>query len=974
MELDELINYAINREILIGQKMKIKDKEQESSIAYVKSMPVTEKRKWRESSCYRCGSWRHSGDSSECYARKARCNSCGRVGHFGRVCKKDGRNSVKNNYQWKRAKNEPTDRREQNQRNEANEKDSLNEIFTTTRLLDNGMVKCMLDTVHVVFLIDSGASVNTVTEQVWLELQKSKANIQDISYNCDKQITTYASNQPLKLILKFKAVISINQSKPTTFAEFIVVQGSNKSLLGKVTAEELKVLKVGLEVQNIEERCQPFPKFPGIQIRLSINKEVPPKKISYVRIPIALEKKVESKIQQMLETDIIEPVDGPPEWISPMVVVPKGKDDIRICINMKYPNQAIQREHFPLPVIETLLNKLQGCKIFSKLDITSAYHHVELHPDSRGITTFMTNKGLMRFKRLMFGINCVPEIFQRIMTQMLLGIAGVVIYIDDIVIAGKDKVEHDSRLKQVLEILGKNNATLNKDKCSIEVKELEILGYNISASGIGPTEAKIEAIKNFRKPITKEVTRSFLGLVNFVGQFIHHLSSRSEPLRKFIRGEIEVFGKEQEAAFDDLRLELSNNVRKLGFFKPEEDTELYVDASPTGLGAVLNQRNKKGMSRIISFASKGLTKPEKVYPQTQREALAVVWAVEKFYPYLFGTTFTIFTDHKTLEYIFEGKHQSGKRACSRAEGWALRLQPYNFVVKYIPGSSNISDSLSRLCPNSDKDKSFDEASEHYVYTIESESEAITLNEIKAETDKDETMREVIKAIENQSWKPKLAHYQAFSKELGIVQGIVVRDDRLVLPEKLRQKALKIAHIGHPGEETMKRKLRERMWWPYMDREITCFVKACAGCAAVRPLGHAEPMIRKEMPDRPWQDIAIDFFSVKEYGTFLVVVDYYSRFIKIIEMKITSASKTIEALETICKDQSYPESIRCDNGPPFSSEEFKNYFKRKDIKIIHTIPYWPQMNGLVERNNRGILRALRIAKAEKNRLARSNYKI
>ncbi|XP_041773007.1 uncharacterized protein LOC121594111 isoform X2 [Anopheles merus] len=129
MELDELINYAINREILIGQKMKIKDKEQESSIAYVKSMPVTEKRKWRESSCYRCGSWRHSGDSSECYARKARCNSCGRVGHFGRVCKKDGRNSVKNNYQWKRAKNEPTDRREQNQRNEANEKDSLNEVL-----------------------------------------------------------------------------------------------------------------------------------------------------------------------------------------------------------------------------------------------------------------------------------------------------------------------------------------------------------------------------------------------------------------------------------------------------------------------------------------------------------------------------------------------------------------------------------------------------------------------------------------------------------------------------------------------------------------------------------------------------------------------------------------------------------------------------------------------------------------------------
>ncbi|XP_041785953.1 uncharacterized protein K02A2.6-like isoform X1 [Anopheles merus] len=665
----------------------------------------------------------------------------------------------------------------------------------------------------------------------------------------------------------------------------------------------------------------------------------------------------------MLDSDIIEPVLGPPEWISPMVVVPKGKDDIRICINMKYPNQAIQREHFPLPVIETLLNKLRGCKIFSKLDITSAYHHIELHPDSRVVTTFMTSKGLMRFKRLMFGINCAPEIFQRIMTQMLIGIDGVVIYIDDIVVAGENKTEHDKRLRQVLGVLKQNNATLNKEKCVISVDSLEILGYKICSSGIAPAEDKVEAIKNFRKPATREEARSFLGLVNFVGQFIHHLSSRSEPLRKFIRGEVETFGKEQETAFDDLRTELSNNVRELGFYKPEDETELYVDASPSGLGAVLTQRDKEGKSRIISFASKGLTKTERVYPQTQREALAVVWAVEKFYPYLFGIKFTIFTDHKTLEYIFEGKHQNGKRACSRAEGWALRLQPYNFVVKYIPGNCNISDSLSRLGSNWDINKPFDEASEHYVYTIDNEYEAITLSEIRSETAQDETMKKVVKAIENQTWGPNLAHYQAFSKELGIIQGMVVRDDRIVLPGKLRQKALHIAHAGHPGEVTMKRKLREKMWWPFMDREIESYVKTCSGCAAVRKMGTAEPMIRKEMPERPWQDIAVDFFTVKEFGTFLVLADYYSRFLKIVEMKNITASKTIEAIETICKDQTFPESIRCDNGPPFSSEEFRSYCKTKDIKIVHSIPYWPQMNGLVERNNRGILRTLRIAKAQ-----------
>lgn len=181
--------------------------------------------------------------------------------------------------------------------------------------------------------------------------------------------------------------------------------------------------------------------------------------------------------------------------------------------------------------------------------------------------------------------------------------------------------------------------------------ELEILGFKVSAAGISPTEEKIEAIKNFRKPESKEEVRSFLGLVNFVGHFIPHLSTRTEPLRQFIRGDATVFGEEQTKAFDDLRCELANSVRKLGYFDSADETELYVDASPVGLGAVLVQRYR-GSPRIICFASKGLTAAERVYPQTQREALAVVWAVEKFYLYLFGLRFTIFTDHKTLEFIY----------------------------------------------------------------------------------------------------------------------------------------------------------------------------------------------------------------------------------------------------------------------------------------------------------------------------------
>ncbi|XP_055615229.1 uncharacterized protein K02A2.6-like [Toxorhynchites rutilus septentrionalis] len=827
----------------------------------------------------------------------------------------------------------------------------------------NGTIICMIDKFPVNFLIDSGSAINTVTEKVWNILVTGGAAIFKRKFQCDRRFIPYATQTPLNVVAVFEAWITVNDTKPKCYAEFFVVEGANKSLLSKSTAEFLKVLKVGLDVQNIEMEKDPFPKFPNVQVKLSIDNSVPPRKIVYLRIPEPMKKKVDEKILEMLRTDVIEPAQGPAEWISPMVVVPKGKDDIRLCINMRYPNQAIHREHYPLPVIETLLNKLRGTTYFSKLDITSAYHHIELHPDSRSITTFMTERGLMRFKRMMFGINCAPEIFQRIMTEMLAGVDGVIVYIDDIVIAARTLEEHDQRLKQVLLILRQNNAKLNEGKCLFRVRELEILGFKVSAAGISPSDEKVAAIKNFRTPTNKEEVRSFLGLVNFVGHFIPRLSTRSEPLRQYLRGDVLDFGNEQKEAFDDLRNELSNGVRRLGYFDPKDVTELYIDASPVGLGAVLVQRDPSSTPRIICFASKGLTPTERVYPQTQREALAVVWAVEKLYFYLFGLHFTIFTDHKTLEYIFGGKHQDGRRATTRAEGWALRLQPYDFEIKYISGTSNISDILSRL--NSNSDPPFDDNAEHYLCSIGEEPSAITLDDIRNEMVKDEILIAVTKALQSGDWPQHLIRYESFAKELGVINGILVRDERIILPTSLRPKALDIIHRGHPGVVTMRRALREKVWWPGMDDDVTGKIQECAGCIAVSVVGPPEPIQRKEMPDRAWQEIAIDFFSAKECATFLIVVDYYSRFIRVIEMKTTTAAKTIEALESIFAEHTYPETIRSDNGPPFSSEVFASYCSSKNIRLIRTIPYWPQMNGLVERQNQGILRTLRIARATKS---------
>ncbi|XP_058458875.1 uncharacterized protein K02A2.6-like [Malaya genurostris] len=982
MSLDEIINYAINREILLNQKQKAQPFRSESDVVSLvkqdwmkKTMPKdghsyqrfnrVRKQEYGNrpsTECSRCGSWRHQQESKDCIARNATCNKCGAVGHFARKCSDKRYASMKNRFTWKKTEAVNTLRNEVDFNREARCSGRHEEITPMKVNPNDGTIVGFIDKLPVKFLIDSGATINTVTNLVWEKLIASNARIFKKKFKCDRQFIAYASEEPLRVIAIFEAWITINETKPKNYAELFVIQGAQKCLLSKRTAEDLKILKVGLEVQTITQKKVEFPKFPNVQVKLSIDYTVPPRKLAYLRIPVALENKVSQKLQEMLDADIIEPVFGPSDWISPMVVVPKGAHDIRLCIDMRYPNRAIQREHYPLPLVDTLLCKLKGAVIFSKLDITSAYYHVELHPDSREITTFITANGLMRFKRLMFGVNCAPEIFQRIMCEMLAGIDGVMVYIDDVIVWGANLIEHNERLQKVLKVLDENHALLNKTKCLFEVHELEILGFKISGKGISPTDDKISAIQNFRIPETKEEVRSFLGLVNFVGHFIPHLSTRIEVLRRFIRGEVQSFGLDQQQAFDDLRNELCNTVRRLGFFDPKDQTELYVDASAVGLGAVLIQRDSSNNPRIISFASKGLTKTERVYPQTQREALAVVWAVEKFYLYLFGIHFTLFTDHKTLEYIFGGKHQEGKRACSRAEAWALRLQPYDFTVEYVRGIENISDIFSRLCSQSDAP--FDEFSEHFVCGIGEGPSAITLSDIKNETKLDDTLKEVVKSIETHIWPSDLFNYQAFSKELGVIDGVVVRNDRIILPSKLRQRALNIAHRGHPGVVSMKRNLRERVWWPYMDRDVENRVQECAGCASVSLQGPPEPMIRKEMPERAWQDLALDFFSAKECATFLVVVDYYSRFLIVTEMKLTNASKTVEALEHIFREHTYPETIRTDNGPPFASEEFSNYCVHKNIRLIRTIPYWPQMNGLVERQNQGILRALRIARSMK----------
>lgn len=559
----------------------------------------------------------------------------------------------------------------------------------------------------------------------------------------------------------------------------------------------------------------------------------------------------------------------------------------------------------------------------------------------------------------MFGISCAPELFQKTMEQVLSGCEGCFNFIDDVIVFGADKNEHDQRLMIVRKTLKENEVTLNEDKCIYGVNELKFLGHILSASGITPDSDKLEAIRTFREPATGEEVRSFLGLVNYVGKFIPDLATLTDPLRLLTKQKQKfIWNCEQQEAFDKLKEHMLNPTT-LGYFDVDDRTQLIADASPVGLGAVLLQVNEHG-PRVISYASKSLSDAEKRYCQTEKEALALVWATERFHFYLYGRSFELITDHKPLEIIFGPK----SKPCARIERWVMRLQSYKAKVIYRPGKSNIADPLSRLAISSKcESQSFDELAEHYVNWVVSNATpvAIKLTEIEQHSAVDETLKAVKLGIDENTWSEKTLPFKIFTTELCFAGSILLRGTRIIIPEVLRNRTLDLAHEGHPGITLMKQRLRAKVWWPKMDAHVEAYVKKCRGCMLVAAPAAPEPMRRRELPSEPWQHIAIDYLGPLPSGhSLLVVVDYYSRYVEIEIMTKTDSTETIKRLSTIFARFGLPVSITADNGRQFVSDEFRNYCETHNIQLVSTTPYWPQMNGEVERQNRSILKRLVIS--------------
>ena len=469
-------------------------------------------------------------------------------------------------------------------------------------------------------------------------------------------------------------------------------------------------------------------------------------------------------------------------------------------------------------------------------------------------------------------------------------------------------------------------------------------------------------------------------MATYCAKFIPNFSDLTAPLRELTKKNVPFKWSSRHAqSFNAVKAALMSET-VMAYFDKTKQTELITDASLFGLSAILTQKGSGSVDRkVVAYISRSLSDVERRYSQTEREALAIVWAVERLHVYLYGGHFTLITDCKPVELILNNPQS---RPPARIERWNLRLQDYDFDVSYTKGHDNPSDFLSRHLPINDTsgDKQFQNIAEKYVCFLTQHAipKAMTLPEIQQATTADPTLQLLMELITTGKWYlidnlttqshpnvsiPELKAYRKIKSELALNEHdrIILRGSRIILPERLRLKAIHIAHEGHQGLVKTKQLLREKVWYPGIDKLAKNVVDTCILCQANGPKCPPEQLRTTTLPPRPWHTVNIDFCGPFPGGAYLlVVIDAYSRFPEVEIVSSTSAQSTILKLKRIFATHGIPEVLKSDNGPPFQSHAFHQFLKDHGIKHKPSSPLWPQGNGEAENFMKPLVKAVKSA--------------
>ena len=915
--------------------------KQELSVDFVKGKPPrrtsfkpTHKFQSADSSkCFRCGKAPHPRHL--CPAKEAVCHKCKKKGHYSLQCRSKAITEVKQVQQIPEADSVPYDTSYLTTVGAGQPQTSWNTVVA----INGHLVPVKLDT---------GAEVTVISENAFKSLKGQELQ------SSTKRLCG-PDNRPLEVTGELSATLVYKER--SCILPVFVVRKLQQNLLGLPAIQALRLLTQVDAVQTPVSEQYPA-LFSGLgtfpdSYRIMLKSDAQPFALFTPRnVPIPLRKKVEEELARMVSSGVISRVEQPSQWCAGMVVVPKKSGAVRICVDFRRLNESVLRETHPLPKVDNTLAQLAGATVFSKIDANSGFWQIPLDPMSRELTTFITPFGRFHFNRLPFGIASAPEHFQRQMEAILSGLDGALCHMDDVLIFGKTQEEHDARLHSALQTIQKAGVTLNLEKCEFSRQRLTFLGHVIDKEGVSPDPKKTSAIAAMPKPTTRTELRRLMGMANQLGKFSPNIAEITQPLRELLSSKkVWLWGPSQEDALAKLKTELTRPA-VLALYDPDSSLKVSADASAYGLGAVLLQQHTTSEWKPVAFASRAMSETERRYSQIEKEALALVWACERFSDYVVGKSIQLETDHKPLVPLLTTTHLD--RMPPRVLRFRLRLTRFDYDISHVPGKLlYTADTLSRAPEQSDSQPQEYPDTEFLVNALVAylPADADRLECYRTAQRSDPVCSQILQYCRDR-WPSKhrvkgdLAAYWKVRGELTICDDLLLRGSCIVVPKSQQAETLRKVHQGHQGIQRCRQRVSTAVWWPGVSREIETLVNSCPVCQKNTAPGR-QPLLQSTLPDYPFERVASDLFEINGV-TYLLLVDYFSRYIEVNKLTSTTSASVVTALKAAFSRYGIPSTMVSDNGPQYASHEMKQFAESYGFTHVTSSPHYPQSNGLAER--------------------------